>query len=184
MQSLKALVGLRSKSRCSFQRPRFLSHHYQRPFSAQPNYAPQNDDLEDQVSLSIYLYLYVVVPLCMYSLLEISMPVLSFFSRQILFFLFLKWNPICESCSIDLKGFEFACAFRFWFKEELSQELPFSTDLLLSMLSLLLWFFFFFLFVTFSPFSITFSLWLFVHFSSCPFGKFFNWSFFFPFIIL
>ena len=135
-------------------------------------------------SLSIYLYLYVVVPLCMYSLLEISMPVLSYFSRQILFFLFLKWNPICESCSIDLKGFEFACAFRFWFKEELSQELPFSTDLLLSMLSLLLWFFFFFLFVTFSPFSITFSLWLFVHFSSCPFGKFFNWSFFSPFIIL
>ncbi|KAK7852747.1 3-hydroxyisobutyryl-coa hydrolase-like protein 2 [Quercus suber] len=49
MQSLKALVGLRSRSSCSFQRSRFLSHHYQRPFSAQPNYNPQNDDLEDQV---------------------------------------------------------------------------------------------------------------------------------------
>jgi 3-hydroxyisobutyryl-CoA hydrolase len=44
MQSLKALVGLR-------QRLRFVSHHQtQRPFSAQPNYA-YNDDLQlqDQV---------------------------------------------------------------------------------------------------------------------------------------
>lgn len=55
MQSLKALVGLRSRNSCSFQRPRFLSHHYQRPFSAQPNYAPQNNDVEDQVSLHLSL---------------------------------------------------------------------------------------------------------------------------------
>ncbi|XP_059460566.1 small ribosomal subunit protein mS47 [Corylus avellana] len=45
MRSLKALVGLR---RGSFQRVSFLSLSQQRGFSAQPNYA-QNDDLQDQV---------------------------------------------------------------------------------------------------------------------------------------
>lgn len=142
MQRLKALVGLRSRNSCSFQRPRFLSHHYQRPFSAQPNYAPQNNDVEDQVSLHLSLSICCCTSMYVLTFRDFNACALCFFlSLQILFFLFLKWNPICGSCSIDLKVFEFACAFRFWFKEELSQELPFSTDLLLSMLSLLLWFF-------------------------------------------
>lgn len=78
MQSLKALVGLR-------QRLRFVSHHQtQRPFSAQPNYA-YNDDLQlqDQVTLSFSISL----------------------QKSLLFF--LKWNPISGFCSIDLKVSEF-----------------------------------------------------------------------------
>lgn len=62
MQSVKALVGLRS----SFRRVSFLSISQQRGFSAQANYA-QNDDLQEQVILSLLPHS-LVTYLCLYLL--------------------------------------------------------------------------------------------------------------------